>query len=213
MKVLGSWYYNGFKSLIAVKLRLHTAINRVDFVSWWQNAFLRKWHCAFECEPLNHIHHDTKYARLIAVSKRTLRGCMDRASTDAKLKPTPPIWRRAFEVYMRLASQRGKASLCFFRWKSYEGKILTKLLLIKLWIFRFKWKIDFFLFLIRNSLIAEMVCRIHDLFWDCTVLIHSTDQVLSEVHLDLKYACFRFVKHPLFLILLKKDKTPTSLYY
>ena len=35
--------------------------------------FVRKWHCAFVGEPLNHIHQDTKSARLIAVSKRTFK--------------------------------------------------------------------------------------------------------------------------------------------
>ena len=149
MRVLGSWYYNGFKSLIAVKLRLHTAINRVDF--------LRKKHCAFEGKPLNHIHHDTKYARLIAVSKRTLRDFMDRASTDGKLKPTPPIWKRAFEVYMRLASQRGKASLCFFRWKSYEANIwnLLKLRLLT-------WSV-------RNVPRPKVSVNVECVFWVLTV--------------------------------------------
>ena len=41
-----------------------------------QNAFVRKWRYTFVGEPLNHIHQDTKSARLIAVCKRSfiLRG-------------------------------------------------------------------------------------------------------------------------------------------
>ena len=56
------------------------AINWADSVSWcmWytrmkvtENAFVWKWRCAFvHGEPLNHIHQDTKSARLIAVCKR-----------------------------------------------------------------------------------------------------------------------------------------------
>ena len=34
---------------------------------------MRKWHCTFVGEPLNHIYQDTKSARLIAVCKRTFK--------------------------------------------------------------------------------------------------------------------------------------------
>ena len=33
---------------------------------------MRRWRCAFVSEPLNHIHQDTKSARLIALCKHTL---------------------------------------------------------------------------------------------------------------------------------------------
>ena len=35
---------------------------------------MRKWRCALVSEPLNHIHQDTKSARLIAVCKGSFRG-------------------------------------------------------------------------------------------------------------------------------------------
>ena len=63
-------------------LRLHTAINRADLVSWCMLYTYKgnKMHSSENdpvlisvCEPLNHIHQDTKSARLIAVCKRTLR--------------------------------------------------------------------------------------------------------------------------------------------
>ena len=58
-----------------VKLRLPTAINRADFVSWCmlytyegnKTAFVRKWRCTFVGELLNHIHQDTKSAQLIGL--------------------------------------------------------------------------------------------------------------------------------------------------
>ena len=64
------------------EVRLHTAINRADFVSWCMLYTYKgnKMHSSENdpvlisvCEPLNHIHQDTKSARLIAVCKRTLR--------------------------------------------------------------------------------------------------------------------------------------------
>ena len=60
-----SWLYPNWR----IKVRLHAAINRADFVSWCM--FVRKWRCAFVGKPLNHIHQDTKSARLIAVCKRS----------------------------------------------------------------------------------------------------------------------------------------------
>ena len=75
----------------SLKLRLHTAINRADFVSWcmlytyegnkmhsWENSAV-----AFVVEPLNHIHQDTKSARLIAVCKRTFKARFKRRSSHA----------------------------------------------------------------------------------------------------------------------------------
>ena len=43
----------------------------VIYIRRLQNAFVRKFRCTFMVEPLNHIHQDTKSARLIAVCKRT----------------------------------------------------------------------------------------------------------------------------------------------
>ena len=68
----------------ALKLRLHTAINRADFVSWWmwfngtptkvQGNFLTNAFCSVILlhSYLYNMHQDTKSARLIAVCKRTL---------------------------------------------------------------------------------------------------------------------------------------------
>ena len=42
---------------------------RTTVTKW---AFVRKWRYTFVGEPLNHIHQDTKSARLIAVCKRSL---------------------------------------------------------------------------------------------------------------------------------------------
>ena len=81
----------------SLKLRLHTAINRDDFVSccmlytYKSNKMhsVRKWRCAFVVNLLNHIHQDTKSDRLIAVCKRTLRPvykgdiCSDLSPFDA----------------------------------------------------------------------------------------------------------------------------------
>ena len=64
-----------------LKLRLHTAINRADFVSWsmlytyeGNKMHSRENHDAVLSlgQPLNHIHQETKSVRLIAVCKRGL---------------------------------------------------------------------------------------------------------------------------------------------
>ena len=63
------------------KVRLHTAINRVDFVTWWMwfNRLTTKLqrHFLTECILLPlyvyNMHQDTKSARLIAVCKRSFR--------------------------------------------------------------------------------------------------------------------------------------------
>ena len=72
-----------------LKLRLHTAINRADFVSGcmlYTRTKVTK--CTHEKmtlyfrigEPLNHIHQGTKSARLIAVCKRSIKNtCCDHA--------------------------------------------------------------------------------------------------------------------------------------
>ena len=62
-----------------LKLRLHTAINRADFVSWWmwfnrlttkvQRHFLTE--CILLPSYVYNMHQDTKLARLIGVCKRT----------------------------------------------------------------------------------------------------------------------------------------------
>ena len=65
---------------VLIKVRLHTAINRADFVSWcmlytYEGNKMHSWEkfrCTFVSEPLNHIHQDTKSVRLLAVSKRSL---------------------------------------------------------------------------------------------------------------------------------------------
>ena len=64
------------------KVRLHTAINRSDFVSWWmwfngshtevQRHFLTDAFCYLLY--VYNIHQDTKSARLIAVCKRSIKG-------------------------------------------------------------------------------------------------------------------------------------------
>ena len=72
----------------SVKLRLHTAINRADFVSWYmlytyegnKVAFVNKWRCTFVAEPLNHIHEDTKSARLIAMYKWSFSKCTQKGT-------------------------------------------------------------------------------------------------------------------------------------
>ena len=63
-----------------IKLRLHTAINRADFVSlrMWFNGLPTKAYCHFLTNAfcylvrVHNMHQDTKSARLIAVCKRTL---------------------------------------------------------------------------------------------------------------------------------------------
>ena len=65
---------------VPFKVRFHTVINRADFVSWCmlhirttvrKCIVVRKWRCTFVGESLNHIHQDTKSARLIAMCKRS----------------------------------------------------------------------------------------------------------------------------------------------
>ena len=62
--------------LSSVKVRLHTAINRVHFISWcmlytYECNKMHSWENDVG-EALNHIDQDTKSARLIAVCKRSL---------------------------------------------------------------------------------------------------------------------------------------------
>ena len=69
---------------VRLKLHLHTAINKADFVSrcmlytYKVTKYIREkmtlYTCTFVGEPLNRIHQDTKSARLIAVCKHSLRG-------------------------------------------------------------------------------------------------------------------------------------------
>ena len=67
--------------LPCIKVRLHTAISRVNLVSWWmlQTYKGNKMYLSENdavlisvCEPLNYIHQDTKSARLIAVCRRSI---------------------------------------------------------------------------------------------------------------------------------------------
>ena len=65
----------------AVKVRLHTAINRADFVSWCMLYTYKGKKCireklslyirTFVVNLLNHIHQDTKSDQIIAVRKRS----------------------------------------------------------------------------------------------------------------------------------------------
>ena len=89
MKVLASWYYNVFKSLISVR-------------NWIEHLLMGNWN---QLRPFGGDY----------------------------LKNTCH-WRH----------RQDKHNSALFRWKFYEGNILTKLLLIKFWILRYKWKIDFF---------------------------------------------------------------------
>ena len=51
-------------------------------------AFVRKWRCTFVGEQLNHIHRDTKSARLIAVCKCSFTKCFH-CKLTATLYPVP----------------------------------------------------------------------------------------------------------------------------
>ena len=77
-----------FRLECCLKLRLHTAINWADFVSWcmlytnegykmhpWENDAVKYTTYTFMDKPLKHIDQDTKWTRLIAVCKRTFT-CM-----------------------------------------------------------------------------------------------------------------------------------------
>ena len=77
--------YCNWSRLPGFKLRLHTAINRADFVSWWMwfNASPTKSTASFshDCILLTsyvyNMHQDTKLARLIAVCKRSFRNFLN----------------------------------------------------------------------------------------------------------------------------------------
>ena len=64
-------------------VRLHTAINLADFVSWCMSSIRKKitkgiregMTMYFRGEPLHYIRQNTKSARLIAVCKRSFRVC------------------------------------------------------------------------------------------------------------------------------------------
>ena len=68
----------------SLKVRLHTAINRADFVSRCMlytrtkvtKRIREKMTMCFVSEPLNRIHQNTKSARLIAVCKHSFINVM-----------------------------------------------------------------------------------------------------------------------------------------
>ena len=82
IRVFYKMYLKNIKqgNVCIIKVRLHTAINRADFVSWcmlytYDGNKMHSWEndaVLLLAEPLNHIHQDTKPVRLIAVCKRSL---------------------------------------------------------------------------------------------------------------------------------------------
>ena len=88
-----------------VRPRLHTAINRTDFVSWWMwfngwpNESTASWfsrECILLPSYVYNMLQDTKSARLIAVCKRSLRLELDVQSKRfsnllLRVLPPPPL--------------------------------------------------------------------------------------------------------------------------
>ena len=81
--LVGYLWFTAIIILCTVKVRLHTAINRADFISWWmwfnRLAMKELRHFLTKCILLPlyvytcNMHQDTKSARLIAMCKCSLR--------------------------------------------------------------------------------------------------------------------------------------------
>ena len=83
-------------------VRLHTAINRADFVSCCMlytytkvtKCIREKMTLYFVGAPSNHIHQHTKAARLVVVCKRTLsRRAVSKILVNLHGNPPPYSWR------------------------------------------------------------------------------------------------------------------------
>ena len=86
-----------------VKVRLDTAINREDFVSWWMwfNGSSTKAQCHFLTNAIllpsyvYNMHQDTKSARLIAVCKHSFK--QNKSPTNIVRRPVQISCLNAFE--------------------------------------------------------------------------------------------------------------------